>query len=353
MIKEMISTIKGMKVVALIGGGLLIAIIPMLVLAPLFLFGSGAALTSASSEANNQDINFSASSLSPDVMQWEGKVVEELNKYGLVRYKDLVLVLITLESGGLVPDVMQSSESLGLPPNTLTDPNESIEAGVKLLKEAIDLMNTHNVDIQTVIHSYNYGTGFIPYIANNGGKWTQRLADKFSDSYASKLGWSTYGDKQYVAKALKYLTISNDEIIINTDSNIGAGKLAYPVPNYESAVSSSYGWRIHPISGESKFHTGTDIPAPTGTPVIAVADGVVTIAGSMGGYGNTVMIDHGKGIVTLYGHNSSLDVVAGQTVKTGQVIAKVGSTGVSTGPHSHFEVRQNGEYTNPVKWIIN
>ena len=347
-LKRILTAIKSIKLLAGASSLILLAVIPFLILVPLFMLGGGFAITSADEQEVNLD--FSASALSADVMQWEGKVVEELNKYGLVKYKDLVLVLINLESGGLLPDVMQSSESLGLPPNTLTDPNKSIEAGVKLLKKAIDLMNTHNVDIQTVIHSYNYGTGFIPYVANNGGKWTQQLANQFSDSYASKLGWSSYGDKTYVSKALEHLTISGDSITIDVSFDLEGKELAFPVPNY-TAVSSSYGWRIHPITYEQSFHTGTDIPAPLGTPVIASADGKVIESGWKGGYGNTVMIDHGSGVVTLYAHNSALDVVAGQTVKAGQVIAKVGSTGQSTGPHSHFEVRVNGEYTNPLGWI--
>ncbi|MBS7334480.1 MAG: lysozyme family protein, partial [Weeksellaceae bacterium] len=166
-LKRILTAIKSIKLLAGASSLILLAVIPFLILVPLFMLGGGFAITSADEQEVNLD--FSASALSADVMQWEGKVVEELNKYGLVRYKDLVLVLITLESGGLLPDVMQSSESLGLPPNTLTDPNKSIEAGVKHLSEAISMMKKHKVDVQTLIQSYNYGTGFIPYVAKNGG----------------------------------------------------------------------------------------------------------------------------------------------------------------------------------------
>lgn len=348
-LKGILNAIKSTKIIAGASGLILLAVIPFLILAPLFMLGGGSALSSA--EAQQMEFSFSASALSPDVMQWEDKVLEELRKYGLEQYKDLALVIIHLESRGTLPDVMQSSESIGLPPNTITDPYESIEVGIRHLNKGIQSMKKHNVDIQTLIQSYNYGTEFIPYVASKGGKWTQKLANDYSAQEAKKLGWSSYGDKTYVSKALEHLTISGDSITIDVSFDLEGGKLAFPVPNYETAMSSSYGWRIHPISGERKFHTGTDIPAPTGTPVIAVADGVVTRASNMGGYGQAVMIDHGSGVVTLYGHNSALKVTAGQKVKGGTVIALVGSTGQSTGPHSHFEVRKNGEYTDPVKWL--
>ena len=348
--REMIDSLKGANLVLSASGILLIAIMPVLVLAPLFMLAGGSAISSANAESQNQDFNFSAVALSPDVMRWESKVVEELEKYGLAKYKDLVLVLIHLESGGILPDVMQSSESLGLPPNAITDPHKSIEAGVLNLKKAIDLMNTNNVDVQTLIQAYNFGNGFIPYVAERGGIWTQRLSNDFADYQSNKLGWSSYGDKTYVSKALTYLTIGNDEIILDGDFDLAGGKLAYPVPS-ATTISSPFGWRIHPIDGTKKLHTGTDFAGPNGVPVVAVADGVVTHASNMGGYGQTVMIDHGSGVITLYGHNSAITVTAGQTVKGGQLIAKVGSTGNSTGPHSHFEVRQNGEYTDPMSWI--
>lgn len=128
------------------------------------------------------------------------------------------------------------------------------------------------------------------------------------------------------------------------------GRMAWPVPS-SNRISSPFGYRIHPISHTRKLHTGIDIPAPAGVNVVSASSGTVISAGWLGGYGNAVMIDHGGGIVTLYGHNSSLVVRVGQSVGRGTVIAKVGSTGNSTGPHSHFEVRQNGKYIDPLPWI--
>nr|WP_300003852.1 peptidoglycan DD-metalloendopeptidase family protein [Tissierella sp.] len=135
----------------------------------------------------------------------------------------------------------------------------------------------------------------------------------------------------------------------SSSPNVG-GKMTWPVPS-SSRISSYFGYRIHPIFHTKKLHTGLDIPAPAGANVVAATSGTVIYSGWLGSYGNTVMIDHGGGIVTLYGHNSSTTVSVGQSVGTGSVIAKVGSTGNSTGPHSHFEVRQNGEYIDPLPWV--
>jgi murein DD-endopeptidase MepM/ murein hydrolase activator NlpD len=128
------------------------------------------------------------------------------------------------------------------------------------------------------------------------------------------------------------------------------GKLMWPVPGY-TRISSEFGNRIHPIFGIKKMHTGLDIPAPTGTPVIAANSGTVIRSGWNNSYGNLVIIDHGGQVATVYAHNSKLAVSEGDTVAQGQTIAYVGSTGNSTGPHCHFEVRVNGEYQNPRSWV--
>ena len=112
--------------------------------------------------------------------------------------------------------------------------------------------------------------------------------------------------------------------------------LAWPV---EAPITSGFGPRTHPISGVARLHAGLDIAAATGTPIRAAADGTVIQAGTRGGYGTTVELDHGAGLTTLYAHQSVLHVTEGQQVQVGEVIGEVGSTGASTGPHLHFETR--------------
>lgn len=149
-------------------------------------------------------------------------------------------------------------------------------------------------------------------------------------------------DSNAIAEKIRKLT-ANSGVIHGTIST-------YPLPGYYE-VSSSYGWRIHPITKKKSLHTGTDLPAPTGTKILAAGNGEVIMASWYGAYGNAVIIDHGGGYTTLYGHNSKLAVKVGDMVNAGDVVAYVGSTGWSTGPHLHFEVRLKGETTDPMQFF--
>ena len=134
---------------------------------------------------------------------------------------------------------------------------------------------------------------------------------------------------------------------------IGADGFCSPIgENWRSVVTSEFGNRIDPITGERRSHTGMDLAVPTGTPIRAALPGTVTVSTyNRGGYGYYIMIDHGNGLSTLYGHCSQLLASVGRTVEAGDVIALSGSTGRSTGPHLHFEVRVNGERTNPRSYL--
>lgn len=134
---------------------------------------------------------------------------------------------------------------------------------------------------------------------------------------------------------------------------IGADGFCSPIgENWRNVVTSEFGNRRDPFTGERRGHTGMDLAVPTGTSVRAALPGTVTVSTyNRGGYGYYVMIDHGNGLSTLYGHNSQLLARVGQTVEAGDVIALSGSTGRSTGPHLHFEVRINGERTNPRSYL--
>ena len=128
----------------------------------------------------------------------------------------------------------------------------------------------------------------------------------------------------------------------------GSGAMMWPI---SGPITSEFGWRTHPIFGTQRYHSGLDIGGDYGLPIHAAQSGTVEYAGWISGYGNTVILNHGGGITTLYGHNQSLAVGVGQSVSQGDVIAYCGSTGNSTGPHCHFEVRVNGEPTSPHAYL--
>jgi murein DD-endopeptidase MepM/ murein hydrolase activator NlpD len=150
--------------------------------------------------------------------------------------------------------------------------------------------------------------------------------------------------QQKIAAAAQAKTNSSTRSIIIR----GSGILAYPS---NASTSSPFGWRIHPILGYRRFHSGMDFAASYGSTIRAADSGTVIFAGWYGGYGKTVIINHGRGMTTLYAHTSELYVSDGQGVQRGQAIAAVGSTGLSTGPHLHFEVRHDGTPVDPGNFL--
>ncbi len=151
--------------------------------------------------------------------------------------------------------------------------------------------------------------------------------------------------KQSIASASSKGNASGGQRIVYS-----GGVFCWPAPSC-TYVSSEFGYRIHPVYGTKKYHSGMDMAAPGGSPILAAANGTVRFAGWNGGYGYCVIIDHGSGIQTLYGHSSKLLVSVGQSVSRGQKIALVGTTGTSTGNHLHFEVLNNGQATNPRPYL--
>ena len=136
--------------------------------------------------------------------------------------------------------------------------------------------------------------------------------------------------------------------VVDTPS-YGNGRFIYPVGKVP--IASGFGYRTDPITGEQAFHAGVDFAVPCGTPIRAGGTGQVLLAGPNGGYGNATIVNHGAGLATLYGHQSSIVVSVGEVVEQGQLIGYVGSTGKSTGCHLHFEVRVNGNPVNPLGYL--
>ena len=139
-------------------------------------------------------------------------------------------------------------------------------------------------------------------------------------------------------------------LTISFGEDYKGGTMQWPI-NGHYTITSNYGMRVHPITGVYKLHTGVDISASTGDDFTAMADGIVVKAEYNAAYGNMVIIDHGGGVQTLYAHGSQIIAQVGQEVKAGDVVLKVGSTGYSTGPHAHFEVRINGNPVNPLDYV--
>lgn len=173
--------------------------------------------------------------------------------------------------------------------------------------------------------------------------------------YMSKL---TEEEKQIQTQIEEYkMQMAKIEIEIRKLSGLSSfgedyigGEMVWPIPGY-TKITSQYGMRTHPITGLYSLHTGTDVGAPIGANFVAAASGVVTKAEYNKYYGNMVIIDHGGGVQTLYAHGSEIVVKLGDLVSQGDVVLKVGSTGYSTGPHAHFEIRIDGKTVNPLDYV--
>lgn len=183
------------------------------------------------------------------------------------------------------------------------------------------------------------------YLQQQGKEKEKVLAsiESQKDSYAKAMD-ELEADSRQLEKIIRDLQSKDNK------PKQGTGGFIWPLTSYHS-VSSDYGMRYHPILKTQRMHTGMDIPAPQGTPIKAAQSGEVILAGWYGAYGQAVIIDHGGGVATLYGHQSSLKVSVGQQVSKGDTIGLVGSTGWSTGAHLHFEVRVNGKEANPHNYV--
>lgn len=142
----------------------------------------------------------------------------------------------------------------------------------------------------------------------------------------------------------------NTAEVVNSGNGSSSGSFIWPCPSCHT-ISSTFGYRVHPIFGTSKYHSGVDVPASAGASIIAADSGTVVISEYSSSYGNYIVINHGNGYTTTYAHMSSRLVAAGSTVSQGDTIGLVGSTGWSTGPHLHFEISYNGSRVDPLSYV--
>ena len=194
------------------------------------------------------------------------------------------------------------------------------------------LMSQLEADEASLSAKYEAREKYLAQIQKEKVKWEKELAEE---------------EKQ--SRELESLIRSKQASRTTGEPSRLLGRMIWPV---EGRVSSEFGWRVHPIFKDRRFHAGMDIAAPKGTPVKAAAAGKVLDARYISGYGYTVILDHSGGITSLYAHNSKLSVKSGNSVKQGDTIAKAGSTGWSTGPHVHFEVREDGVAKEPRNYLV-
>lgn len=192
----------------------------------------------------DNESEFGRANVSPLVEQWRNDVEFYAEKYGVSEYVELLLAMIAQESGGdsdRYPDIMQCSESMGLPPNSIGDPKQSIEQGVKYFSSLVTQGKNAGVDIDTILQAYNFGGGYIGYIASNyGGKHSEAAARAFSSMMAARYGYSSYGDVLYVEHVRSKLeTITNPDGIDNFDSLEDAMQAYMGVPYVFGGTSTS------------------------------------------------------------------------------------------------------------------
>lgn len=230
----------------------------------------------------------------------------------------------------------------------LTDIDQNLLNDLENKKKTMDLsrqkLENEKKELATIVENQTRTTRTL----QNTKKMRESFIEKLSDEEKNLQTKIDEINQQYEEINQQILALAQQGL----DTTYIGGEFAWPVPGY-TRITSKYAMRVHPITGQYKLHTGVDIGAPMGANFVAANDGIVVKAEFNSAYGNMVIIDHGGGISTLYAHGSEILVEVGQTVKRGDAILKVGSTGYSTGPHAHFEIRINGVTTDPLPYITN
>lgn len=239
----------------------------------------------------------------------------------------------------------------------LNEEKRNMQAQYKVLERQFDEMQTVLTDIQQRddnMYRVVFQADPIPLSVRKGTSANTQYYQQLLDMTNSEVVVATTKKLNELKKQLYIQSKSFDDLVIltkNKDAMLLCLPAIQPVANKNlKYMASGYGWRIDPVYHTRRFHAGMDFTAPTGTPIYATANGTIMSAGWKQGYGNCVEINHGYGYVTLYGHMSAIKTNVGKTVKRGEVIGLVGSTGKSTGPHLHYEVHLRGEIMNPANY---
>jgi murein DD-endopeptidase MepM/ murein hydrolase activator NlpD len=239
----------------------------------------------------------------------------------------------------------------------LSEEKRNMQAQYKVLQRQFDNMQTVLTDMQQRddnMYRVAFQADPIPLSVRRGTSANTEYYQQLMDMTNSEVVVATTKRLNELKKEIYIQSKSFDDLVVlakNKDAMLLCLPAIQPVMNKNlKYMASGYGWRIDPVYHTRRFHAGMDFTAPTGTAIYATANGSIISAGWKQGYGNCIEINHGFGYVTLYGHMSAIKARVGQSVKRGDVIGLVGSTGKSTGPHLHYEVHLRGEIMNPANY---
>lgn len=297
------------------------------------------------------------------LLKYEDDIKETLEEQKLDEsFLPILMAIASQESGGSVPDIFQSSESLGLPPNSI-GAEESIEQGVKYFKQLVEMAEVENAqdeNMNIALQSYNFGEGFVSYAKDNGG-YSEETAQAFSNKMAEEMGWSSYGDSKYVKNVSKYIGgVATGDI----EGTI-VGDMALPVSEDDFLNNMICGLGCYYDAGSGTPHPGYDFGIPRGTPVYSMVDGTVieersghpdnprgialgtALTMDLGNYIRIVPDDNKKVVISYFhltGAGNGVMVEKGMKVEKGQVIGHSGNSGRTTGDHLHLDMLVNGRY---------
>ena len=342
-----------------------------LLLLPVFIcfiivFSITGVVTSNSSSSTTKTNVRSRKGLSEKVLSYEKLVKQITEEEGIPEVANVILAIIQVESNGNGGDVMQSSESQGLAPNTITDPEESIRVGVQAFKRAYEKTKKYGMNVLVAAAGYNYGNAFIDWLHINGKDYSLEKSEQYSrEVVAPSLGnynGETYPYVNEVSKKFgkqylylnggnffypelvnQYLTFGEEEETNDKIQIAGSGTYQFPIPDY--IITSPFGnhrsLTLQDGTPLENTHNGVDFVPKSGNqnePIGAIGDGVVIDSGNKNGTGNMVLIKHEDNLYSHYYHSSSISVNTGDKVSKGDIIGNMGSTGWSTGPHLHLGV---------------
>ncbi|BDP81195.1 lysozyme family protein [Enterococcus faecium] len=315
-------------------------------------------------EQTSQTVEISGNkALSAEVLALKSIVEKEAQAAEIPSEVPFLLAIMMVESGGRGSDPMQSSESGGLSPNSISSVEWSIRQGVKHYKTTLELAKRYGLenDKKAIVQAYNFGSSYVSWLGNSKKKHSVDEAETYSRTVVAPSqrtnGYPNAGQKySYVNEVSKadgrtYLYRHSGnffyaelvyQYIDNTESRKSSNG-AYVLPVDNPVISSGFGWRSDPFGGGTAFHRGLDFANPFGSNIKAIAAGKVITAGPHYSWGNHIVIQHENGQVSLYAHLNKILATVGQTVKQGQTIGQLGSTGNSTGPHLHLEIAKSSD----------